>query len=193
MTATMHAERFRVYEPAECGPDHYPLAWHGRDGGPAVKDLARAQAGHRCIRCGHPYVAGTGSLSPCDDGCRHGGEVRCSLDGPLQLSVEAWAEHRAGCAAEHVAVWRILTVHHLRTGQDAKRDLRWWNLAVLCQRCHLAVQRRVVMDRVWPWEHTAWMRPHAAAWYAWSYLGEDLSREAVAERLEDLLALERMA
>jgi hypothetical protein len=48
------------------------------------------------------------------------------------------------------------------------------------------------MVQVWPWEHTAWFRPYVAGYYAWTYLGEDLSREQVEARLDDLLALERI-
>jgi DNA-directed RNA polymerase subunit RPC12/RpoP len=60
----------RVYtRPEEIGKDGYPLAWHkcptclgdgcsecGGEG--SAKDLIRALAGHRCVRCGHPYVQG---------------------------------------------------------------------------------------------------------------------------------------
>lgn len=46
------------------------------------------------------------------------------------------------------------------------------------------------MERVWPWEHSDWFKPYAAGWYAWAYLGEDLTREQVGERLDELLSLE---
>jgi hypothetical protein len=82
------------------------------------------------------------------------------------------------------------TVHHLRLGDDAKRDLRWWNLAALCQRCHLQIQGKVVMERIWPWPHSEWFKPYAAGWYAWVYLGEDITREEAGERADDLLSLE---
>jgi hypothetical protein len=88
------------------------------------------------------------------------------------------------------ARWRILTVHHL-TG--IKADLRWWNLAALCQRCHLSIQSRVNMGQVWPYEHTEWFRPHAAGYYASVYLGEELTRDETVARLDELLALEREA
>ena len=85
------------------------------------------------------------------------------------------------------AHWRILTVHHL-TG--AKADCRWWNLAALCQRCHLEIQGRVCMERPYALTHSAWFCPHAAGWYAWHYLGEELSREETLTRLDELLSLE---
>lgn len=43
----------RVYTPAECGSGGYPLAWHE-----SIKHAVRAEAGNRCVRCGHPYVVG---------------------------------------------------------------------------------------------------------------------------------------
>ncbi len=88
------------------------------------------------------------------------------------------------------ARWRILTVHHLN---GVKADCRWWNLAALCQRCHLTIQGRVVMDRAFILEHTDWMKPHAAGFYADKYLGEQLTREQTLARLDELLALERLA
>ncbi len=86
------------------------------------------------------------------------------------------------------AAWRILTVHHLN---ERKHDLRWHNLAALCQRCHLVIQRKVTMENPWPWEHSTWFRPHAAAWYALRYLGEHLTYTDTMARLDELLALGR--
>lgn len=82
-----------------------------------------------------------------------------------------------------------LTVHHLN---GDKGDNVWFNRAALCQRCHLSIQSRVVMDRMWMLEHSDWFKPYAAGHYARKYLGEVLSREEVEARLGELLALERM-
>jgi hypothetical protein len=79
-------------------------------------------------------------------------------------------------------------VHHL---DEVKGNCRWWNLAALCQRCHLQIQGKVRMERVWAWEHSEWFKPYVAGFYALSYLGEDLDRPAVMARLDELLALER--
>lgn len=185
-----------------------------------VKDLVRAEAGFRCERCAHPYTPGCGTWehpealdprvvdlvnlgrlpsdevitaaparrvaraklwSPCDARCTHGEPVRwlCTTDHS--------GEHDATCQRQ--AAWRILTVHHLN---GVKHDLRWWNLAALCQRCHLVIQNKVQMEAVFPYEHTDWFKVHAAGYYAYAYLGEDLTREQTTERLEELLALERM-
>jgi hypothetical protein len=206
----------RVYtRPEEIGKDGYPLAWHkctaclgsGRIGDAAcarcggeksAKDLIRALAGHRCVRCGHPYrkgAHGKGEWSPCDEHCMHNGPVRC-VSGPGGWQPEHVIAagdlgEDAGWHVRHgngiVAQWRILTVHHLTMD---KTDLRWWNLVSLCQRCHLQIQGKVQMGRVYPWPHSEWFKPYAAGWYAWAYRGEELTREETLARLDELLALE---
>jgi len=173
----------RVYlDPAEIGTDGYPYAWHTK-----IKGAVRADAGHRCVRCSHPYDKGAGEWSRCDELCflndRHGfgpglARSRFEYDGGSGEGIEV-VEAR----------WRILTVHHLN---GVKHDCRWWNLVALCQRCHLSVQSRVTMERVYPFEHSDWFKPYAAGWYAHAYLGEDLTREETMGRLDELLNLERM-
>jgi 5-methylcytosine-specific restriction endonuclease McrA len=195
---------FRLYEEHECGEDGYPFAWHRLD--PrldphpfGIKDLVREIAGNRCLRCHHPYTKGAGEWSPCDERCEHGMPARDRLHpfGSLSAGVHTGALLREAREMDFTrtieAQWRVLTVHHLLTGPEGKRNLRWWNLVSLCQRCHLNVQRRVDLTVPWPWPHTDWFRPYAAGWYAWSYLGENLTREQTMGRLEELLALERKA
>jgi hypothetical protein len=183
----------RLYHSAECGADGYPLAW--RRGEPRIPELVRELAGHRCVRCGHPYRTKMSNpeWSPCDDRCHHGGEVRWiampggeRVEEPTDAVVLAELV-RVGAIKGLEARYRVLTVHHL-TGEKA--DCRWWNLAALCQRCHLQIQGRVRMDQVYPFTHSDWFKPYAAGFYAARYLGEDLTREQVAERQDDLLALE---
>lgn len=208
----------RIYAPDECGADGYPLAWHrlphdwlldwssgiGESHYPpgerlGVKDVIRAEVGHRCERCGHPFRvgAGGGEWSRCDERCthrgpyryRHGDEDEWLYTPEDELWIgEAGLGDQVGIEVH--ARWRILTVHHLN---GVKHDLRWWNLAALCQRCHLQIQGRVQMERVWPWEHSEWFRAHAAGWYAFAYLDEDITREQAIERMDELLALERVA
>lgn len=179
---------YRVYEQA--AKDGYPPEWHSlygkTDAGVptlGIKHYVRSFAGDRCERCKHPYAKGAGQWSRCDEDCRHGGPVRWS-------NGSEW-EHYDGpdetIAQTVEAAWRILTVHHLNM---VKLDCRWWNLAALCQRCHLQIQRKVRMEQVWPHEHSEWFKPHAAGYYASVYLGEDLDRHATAKRLDELLALE---
>jgi hypothetical protein len=50
-----------------------------------------------------------------------------------------------------------LTIHHL---DNDKANCAEWNLAALCQRCHLTIQGRVEMHQGWMFEHSAWMQPH---------------------------------
>lgn len=81
-----------------------------------------------------------------------------------------------------------LTVHHLDLDPS---NNRWWNLLALCQRCHLSVQARVDLRRPWVMaEHSIWFRPYAAGWYAYRYLGLELSRREVEARLDELLRIE---
>lgn len=205
---------FRIYGPDECGADGYPFVWHKLidpqhsplldaadmvlPGG--LKDVVRALAGNRCERCCHPYrtASGLGRWSPCDLDCLHEGPCRWRdrLDESSEWietlppsEIGRWLHDGSGWLAVE-AEYRILTVHHLN---GVKADLRWWNLAALCQRCHLQIQGRVQMERVWPWEHSPWFRIHAAGWYAFAYLDEDLSRDEALARMDELLALERAA
>lgn len=46
-----------------------------------------------------------------------------------------------------------LTVHHLDLNPA---NCAWWNLPALCQRCHLHIQGRVVMERIWLFDHSEW-------------------------------------
>lgn len=84
---------------------------------------------------------------------------------------------------------RTLTVHHLDIDPS---NSRWWNLVPLCQACHLSIQGRVYLERPWVMaEHSPWFRIYAAGWYAYRYLGEELTRSETESRLEELLQLER--
>lgn len=157
--------------------------------------------------------------SPCDERCTHAGPVRLRAEAEVPCRcgkamepinedgsgrVLVCPDLRAGkskhdsyaphSSALYEAKRRVLTVHHL-TGsfgneQEAKRDCRWWNLAALCQRCHLSIQARVNMPRRWLHEHSEWFKPHVAGYYAWTYLGREVSREEAVERMDELLALE---
>jgi hypothetical protein len=190
---------FRDY--TDTGPDGYPPEWHH-----TIKHAVRDQAGHRCVRCGHPYrngEHGNGEWSRCDWQCTHGDPIRVRTllsDTWHELPIAELVEDpttTAGAIATNVSLpvfvearWRILTVHHL---DGNKTNCRWWNLCALCQRCHLAIQGKVQLARIYPWEHSDWFKPYAAGWYAHAYLGEELTREETLARLDELLALERAA
>lgn len=163
----------RLFDPSEAGPDGYPLEWHE-----SIKHLVRELAGHRCVRCHHPYRRGehgNGEWTPCDEQCDHDDRNTSLMDDGTGQIVT--------CAR-----WRILTVHHL---DGNKLNCRWWNLAALCQRCHLSVQARVKMPRRWMLDHSEWFKPYVAGYYAFSHLGQDLSRDDVMARLDELLELGR--
>ena len=61
-----------------------------------------------------------------------------------------------------------LTVHHLDMNPP---NLAWWNLAALCQRCHLSVQNRVDFEQAYMLEHTGWMRSHVEGYRLWRETG----------------------
>jgi hypothetical protein len=182
----------RLYAPEDCGKDGYPPDWHE-----TIKHAVRAAAGHRCVRCGHPYAKGAGEWSSCDSRCTHRGPYRYRhgpgdewfyTDEDEPWIGEAGLGEDVGIEVE--ARWRILTVHHL---DGVKHNCRWWNLAALCQRCHLQIQGKVQMERVYPWPHSEWFRPYVAGYYAWVYLGEEINRAEAEARMDELLALELAA
>ena len=97
-----------------------------------------------------------------------------------------WCCVRCGHPHEPKAGY-TLTVHHL---DNNKSNTRWHNLVALCQRCHLAIQGKVVMDRPWMLEHSDWFKPYAGGFFAMKYLQRDLSRDQVAADLEYYATLE---
>ena len=78
-----------------------------------------------------------------------------------------------------------LTVHHLDLDPS---NNRWWNLAALCQRCHLSIQARVVMERTWMFEHSEWFKPYVAGYYAYHHQLPD-DRQNVMVRVDELIKL----
>lgn len=62
------------------------------------------------------------------------------------------------CGHQHnVVTGHVLTIHHLDGNKSNNAD---WNLACLCQRCHLHIQGKVLMSQFYMFEHTDWMKPH---------------------------------
>ncbi|HLB36057.1 MAG TPA: hypothetical protein VJL31_05780 [Gemmatimonadales bacterium] len=64
---------------------------------------------------------------------------------------------------------RMLTVAHL---DNDRSNCARWNLAALCQVCHLKLQTRLVMGQVFMFEHSVWM--------AWRVKAMEASRGADA-------------
>lgn len=56
-----------------------------------------------------------------------------------------------------------LTVHHL--DMNSSNNV-WWNLLPLCQRCHLHIQAKVILERAWLLDHSEWFKPYVAGYYA---------------------------
>ncbi len=172
----------------------YPPDWK------EISDRVWAEAGHRCIRCGHPYKKGEhgkGEWTPCDSSCRHGAPLAILWpDGRLIEDITgATVQERFRLDSFHdgkqiVARWRIGTVHHF---DGNKANCVWWNLLALCQRCHLKTQARVDPEVPYVLEHSGWLKPYVAGFYAKKYEGRDLTRDQVGAELDRLLALERIA
>lgn len=78
-----------------------------------------------------------------------------------------------------------LTVHHLDIDPS---NCAWWNIPALCQRCHLHIQGKVVMEQPYLFEHSNWFKPYVAGYYAHlRNMPED--KPYVLEHLEELLAV----
>ena len=62
----------------------------------------------------------------------------------------------------------VLTVHHL---DGNKWNCELWNLAALCQRCHLRIQHRVDWYRH-TFVHSLWMARHIKNYNVWAWLND---------------------
>lgn len=143
----------------------YPNNWK------FISDDVCRLAGHRCIRCGHPYrkgAHGRGEWTECDSKCHHPGPVK--VEGGTIF-----------------AQWRILTVHHF---DGNKENCEWFNLLALCQRCHLHIQGKVDPEQPWMFEHADWFKPYIAGFYARKYERRNITRAEAMARLDELLAYE---
>jgi hypothetical protein len=87
-----------------------------------------------------------------------------------------------------------LTVHHLDLSPE---NCAWWNLAPLCQRCHLHIQGKVIMEQPYLFQHSKWFLPYVGGYYAkqsgivdtkdYYQSLEVLPREYVMEHIDELL------
>lgn len=147
----------------------YPADWK------EIASRVKAEAGNRCIRCGHP----DGDKLERNFDIKIHGEEGDLTDAQLRAIGEPTRIKRLvscdkGCRHEQDGKLRQLTVHHL---DGDKSNCRWWNLLALCQKCHLSVQARVVPERPFLWEHSEWFKPYAAGFYAYWHDGLELDRE----------------
>ena len=67
-----------------------------------------------------------------------------------------WKCERCGHPHDHKS-GHTLTIHHLDGNGENNAA---WNLACLCQRCHLHIQGIVEMSQSYMFPHSEWMRPH---------------------------------
>ncbi len=90
------------------------------------------------------------------------------------------------CKRDHDSrIGYTLTVHHLDMNPA---NCAWWNLVALCQRCHLHIQAKVVLSRVWMFDHTPWFVPYVAGYYAAQH-GLPIDRAWVEAHASQLIAL----
>jgi 5-methylcytosine-specific restriction endonuclease McrA len=93
-------------------------------------------------------------------------------------ALAGWCCERCGVRNnEEAPDGTMLTVHHL---DGNKWNCEWWNLAALCQRCHLRVQSRVVFRDPyfrWNWDkmkgeaiHSRWLARHIKGFNVWAGL-----------------------
>lgn len=167
----------------------YPPEW------PAVSLQTKIDAGFRCVRCRHPNGR---LILPNVDEAVYAKLLEAEWGIPVQ-SFRFYTDPIAGIWLRHHLIpcdeqcthdpeirdHRILTVHHL---DGVKPNLAWWNLAALCQRCHLVIQGRVDMWQTYAHPHTPWFYPYVAGFYAKTILGQDLTREEVDLDLLRLLS-----
>jgi hypothetical protein len=73
---------------------------------------------------------------------------------------------------------RTLTVHHLVPDKFLVDD---WNLAALCQKCHLYIQRRVDMFQTYLLPHSEWFIPHLVGFQKWQREMEEENEESCRE------------
>lgn len=145
-----------------CNPTgEYPDNW------PEIAEVVKRAAGWKCVRCNHP-----------DDP-----EV-CKLLGRRRGRLSCTPE----CTHPHDDKQRVLTVHQLNGN---KANVEWWNLASLCQACHLSIQGKVAMERIYLFEHSDWFKPYVAGYYA-HMRGLPEDRESVLANMADLLDYTRL-
>jgi hypothetical protein len=90
------------------------------------------------------------------------------------------------CRHSHdIAAGYMLTVHHLDMNPA---NCEWWNIPALCQKCHLQIQHKVVMEQPYMFEHSEWFKPYAAGYYA-NQNGLPTDKDYVMAHLSELLDL----
>lgn len=152
----------------------YPANWQ------AIAHDVRSAAGHRCVRCRHPFDA-VGTPLSCDRVCD---PKRGRTEYPLYARVPE------ASVGDGPHAWNVpglnFGVHHF---DGDKSNCRWWNLMPLCNSCHLSIQARVIPERQWLFDHSDWMKPYVGGFYAFWFAGRDEPRERVVALQRFFLAV----
>ena len=78
-----------------------------------------------------------------------------------QVKDEAeWKCERCGHPHDPANGYMLTTAHMIPDKANVER----WNLAALCQRCHLRIQGKVDFTQPWMFEHSPWMQKHVDAY-----------------------------
>lgn len=149
----------------------YPPNWK------EISKRVKEEADWRCVRCHHPHGDRFTKTPPPPPGYGAGKGYN-----PINYF---FAKCDELCAHPKDSSLRMLTVHHLDMNPA---NCEWWNLAALCQVCHLQVQQKVIMERVWMLEHSEWFKPYVAGYYAHIF-GRPEDRETVLVCMDELIAL----
>jgi 5-methylcytosine-specific restriction endonuclease McrA len=160
----------------------------------ALHNAVRADAGNRCIRCGHPQ----GDRQVITDDRLRVAKLKADYPNAVVHShtwdatdEDGWrVVLQVACddACTHVrdGKLRILTVHHL---DGHKANNAWWNLLALCQACHLTIQGKVIPERPYLWPHTKWFKPYVCGFYAHYYGKQAITRAEADATPERWLAM----
>lgn len=107
-----------------------------------------------------------------------------------RIEARAWAGNKCIRCGSPSVPGKILTVHHF---DGNKANDEWWNLLALCQVCHLQIQGKVDPEVPFFLEHSEWLKPYVAGFYANKYEGKNITKEEAEARLVELLAYEQRA
>ena len=112
----------------------------------------------------------------------------------MRLYPDNWSEiarqvkDRAGWRCERCghphdpASGHMLTVAHL----DHRFGEQRWNLAALCQRCHLRYEHKFHWEQGWLWKHSRWLVPHLRGYRRYVERQWHVSGVACCKRLDYL-------
>ncbi len=146
----------------------YPWNWR------RISYRVKRLHGFRCERCGHPHVPAYPATRNVRDLWEHDWEVEEGVFAPVvfrrgdtglgrsMTTFETPCDRR--CSHIGDGKQRTLTVHHL---DGDKANYRLWNLAALCQVCHLQIQAKVCWDQTYLGQHSEWMRWHIERYRRW--------------------------